>query len=139
MRSAMPSTHPFRADLLDVPIADRILYNPDENMLFINFEGLTVDSPEKIEKIKARVETLCREAGKRVVTVVNYDNFNIRPELIDEYTQMVKYVVETFYEQVHRYTTSAFLRMKLGDELKKRHLAPHMYETAQEARSAIKK
>lgn len=139
MRSAMPSTHPFRADLLDVPIADRILYNPDENMLFINFEGLTVDSPEKIEKIKARVETLCREADKRVVTVVNYDNFNIRPELIDEYTQMVKYVVETFYEQVHRYTTSAFLRMKLGDELKKRHLAPHMYETAQEARSAIKK
>jgi hypothetical protein len=29
--------------------------------------------------------------------------------------------------------------MKLGDELKKRHLAPHVYETAKEARAAIKK
>ncbi|MCU0558359.1 MAG: acyl CoA:acetate/3-ketoacid CoA transferase [Desulfobacterales bacterium] len=138
-RIFMPDRMGIKADMLDVPIADRILYNPDENMLFINFEGLTVDSPQKIETIKARVETLCREAGKRVITVVNYDNFNIRPELIDHYTQMVKYVVETFYDQVHRYTTSAFLRMKLGDELKKRHLAPHMYETAKEARAAIKK
>ncbi len=138
-RIFMPDRMGIKADMLDVPIADRILYNPDENMLFINFEGLTVDSPQKIEMIKARVETLCREAGKRVITVVNYDNFNIRPELIDHYTQMVKYVVETFYDQVHRYTTSAFLRMKLGDELKKRHLAPHMYETAKEARAAIKK
>ncbi|MDZ7599197.1 MAG: CoA-transferase [Desulfobacterales bacterium] len=138
-RIFMPDKMDIKADLLDVPIADRILYNPDENMLFINFEGLTVDSPQKIEMIKARVETLCREAGRRVITVVNYDNFNIRPELIDHYTQMVKYVVETFYDQVHRYTTSAFLRMKLGDELKKRHLAPHMYETAKEARAAIKK
>jgi propionate CoA-transferase len=138
-RIFMPDKMGIQTDLLDVPIADRILYNSDENMLFINFEGLTVDSTEKIEMIKARVEALCREAGKRVVTVVNYDNFNIRPELIDEYTQMVKYVVEAFYEQVHRYTTSAFLRMKLGEELKKRHLAPHMYETAKEARAAIKK
>jgi propionate CoA-transferase len=138
-RIFLPERMGIKADLLDVPIADRILYNSDENMLFINFEGLTVDSTEKIEMIKARVEALCREAGKRVVTVVNYDNFNIRPELIDEYTQMVKYVVEAFYEQVHRYTTSAFLRMKLGEELKKRHLAPHMYETAKEARAAIKK
>jgi propionate CoA-transferase len=47
---------------------------------------------------------------------------------------MVKEVVEAFYENVTRYTTSAFLRMKLGDALASRQVSPHMYETAEEAR-----
>ena len=70
--------------------------------------------------------------GKKVYTIVNYDNFNILPELMTEYTDMVKYVMR-FYESTTRYTTSAFLRMKLGDELQKRDLAPHIYETKEEA------
>ena len=36
-----------------------------------------------------------------------------------------------------RYTTSGFLRVKLGDALDKRNLAPHIYETAAEARSHL--
>ncbi|HET6461574.1 MAG TPA: hypothetical protein VFG29_12415 [Syntrophales bacterium] len=32
-----------------------------------------------------------------------------------------------------RYTTSTFLRMKLGDELAKREVAPHLYESKDEA------
>ena len=35
---------------------------------------------------------------------------------------------------VTRYTTSAFLRMKLGDALLKRRVAPHIYESREEAR-----
>ena len=49
-----------------------------------------------------------------------------------KYTDMVKYVMR-FYKSTTRYTTSAFLRMKLGDELQKRDLAPHIYETKEEA------
>ena len=44
-----------------------------------------------------------------------------------------------YYEGVTRYTTSAFLRMKMGDELEKRNLAPYIYESPEEARSALKK
>lgn len=136
-RIFLPEKMGIKEQMLDIPIADRIVYSPDENMLFINFEGLNVDSSQKIDAIRQRVETVCKAAGKRVFTVVNYDNFNIRPELIDEYTEMVKYVVESYYERVNRYTTSVFLRMKLGDELKKRDLAPHLYETVHEAKAAI--
>jgi propionate CoA-transferase len=49
---------------------------------------------------------------------------------------MVKYVMQ-YYESVTRYTTSTFLRMKLGDELQKRDLAPHIYESREEARAAL--
>jgi hypothetical protein len=36
-------------------------------------------------------------------------------------------------ESCHRYTTSAFLRLKLGKELGKRQLSPRVYETVSEA------
>ncbi len=70
------------------------------------------------------------------VDVVHYDNFNILPELVDEYSDMVKYVMQ-FYEKVTRYTTSTFLRMKLGDELQKRDVSPYIFETRDEARKAL--
>jgi len=56
--------------------------------------------------------------------------------LVDEYTDMVKYVMQ-FYETTTRYTTSTFLRMKLGDELAKRAVAPHIYETRESAMRAL--
>jgi hypothetical protein len=58
--------------------------------------------------------------GHRVYAVVNYDNFSILPELVGPYTDMVKAVVDRYYTGVTRYTTSAFLRMKIGDALKER-------------------
>jgi len=71
-----------------------------------------------------------------VYTIANYDNFNVSPHLVDEYVEMVKYAAK-FYESVTRYTTSTFLRMKLGDELQKRGVAPHIYESKEEARKVM--
>ena len=70
--------------------------------------------------------------------IVNYDNFTILPDIVDEYTDMVKYLVDHFYSGVTRYTTSTFLRMKLGGALQKRDVAPHIYESSDEARQALK-
>ena len=64
---------------------------------------------------------------------------NNEPDIVDEYTDMVKFLVDHYYSGVTRYTTSAFLRMKLGDALKKRDVAPHIYENSDEARKALKK
>jgi propionate CoA-transferase len=59
------------------------------------------------------------------------------PELVEEYSAMVRRLVKKFYTGVTRYTTNTFLRMKLGEALKKRKLAPHIYETREEAREAL--
>ena len=55
------------------------------------------------------------------------------PELLDEYSEMVRDVRDRFYCGITRYTTSGFLRMKLGEALEKRAVAPHIYEAAEEA------
>jgi propionate CoA-transferase len=47
---------------------------------------------------------------------------------------MVHDLVERFNSGVRRYTTSGFLRTKLGGALKHREVAPHICESADEAR-----
>ena len=81
----------------------------------------------------ARSSATSSHSPRRVYGIVNYDNFVIAPDLIDAGTEMVKCVVERYYWGVTRYTTSNFLRLKLGNALSERGLAPHIYESAEEA------
>jgi propionate CoA-transferase len=131
-----PEPMGLKNDLLSLLIEERLTYHPEENLFFVNFENLYVKSSEEIWKIKAVVENILAPLGKKVDTIVNYDNFNIAPDLVDEYSDMVKYVMR-FYKSTTRYTTSTFLRMKLGDELAKRDVAPHIYETKERALRAL--
>jgi propionate CoA-transferase len=128
----------LKDDLLTLRLEDRLTYDPRENLFFVNFEGFAVTSRELVETIRAAVENILKPVGRKVFTIVNYDNFTIQPELVDEYTDMVKYLVDHYYTGVTRYTTSTFLRMKLGDALQKRDVAPHIYESGAEARRALK-
>ena len=73
-------------------------------------------------------------AARSVYAIVNYDGFSILPELLDAYSAMVQELTDRFYSGVTRYTTSGFLRVKLGDALKKRGVAPHIFESAAQAR-----
>ena len=59
----------------------------------------------------------------------------IVPELLDEYSAMVRSLTDRFYSGVSRYTTSGFLRIKLGEALEKRGVAAHIFESADEAQS----
>ena len=127
----------LKRDMLEIPIEDRLIYVPSENTFYVNFENFYVKSSEQIQRIQNHVEKMLKPLGKKVLTIVNYDNFNILPELVEEYAEMVKYVMQ-FYEKVTRYTTSTFLRMKLGDELAKREVAPHLYESKDEAHKHLK-
>ncbi|HYQ60899.1 MAG TPA: acyl CoA:acetate/3-ketoacid CoA transferase [Desulfatiglandales bacterium] len=126
----------LKRDMLEIPMEERLIYVPSENTYYVNFENFYVKSSEQIQRIQKHTEKTLKPLGKKVLTIVNYDNFNILPELVEEYAEMVKYVMQ-FYEKVTRYTTSTFLRMKLGDELQKRDVAPYIYETREEARKAL--
>ena len=84
------------------------------------------------------VEGLLSPLGRKVYVIVNYDHFTINPDVVDEYSAMVGDLVDRFYSGVTRYTTSSFLRAKLGDALKQRSVAPHIYESANEARAYLR-
>jgi propionate CoA-transferase len=127
----------LKKDLLSKPMSERMTYDPTTNIFFVNFEGLHVRSMEDIEEIRSQAEAILVPLGRKVDAIVNYDNFSILPELVDAYADVVKYIVSRFYANVTRYTTSAFLRMKLGDGLKARGLASHVYESREEARKGL--
>jgi propionate CoA-transferase len=129
----------LKDDLLTLTLEERLTYDPVENLFFVNFEGFTVTSSQDVQDVKEAVERIVAPLGKRVYTIVNYDNFTILPDIVDEYTDMVKFLVDSYYSGVTRYTTSAFLSMKLGDALKRRDVAPHIYESGEEARQALTK
>ncbi|HBZ57517.1 MAG TPA: hypothetical protein DEO88_19115 [Syntrophobacteraceae bacterium] len=127
----------LRIDLISKPISERLIYDPADNMFYVNFEGLQVLSMKDIEDIRVQAEAILGPLGRKVNAIVNYDNFFILPDLADAYVDMVKALVSRFYENVTRYTTSAFLRMKIGEGLKVRGVAPYIHESREEARKGL--
>lgn len=122
--------------LLRLDLKDRISYDQVRNILFLNFENIHVRRKEDIEDIKQAVEERCRRINGRVSVIVNYDAFHLDDELTDDYAEMVRYLEENYYKQVSRYTTSAFMRMKLGSVLTRR-VAPHIFESQAEAQAFL--
>jgi propionate CoA-transferase len=127
----------LRNQYLFLSLEERLHYDPEENMFFVNFEGFSVRTREEIEEIRTAVERIVAPLGRKVYAIVNYDNFFIVPDLIDEYTDMVKTVTEKYYRKVTRYSTSAFLRIRLGEALTQRDMPPHIFECREKARQEL--
>jgi propionate CoA-transferase len=121
------------ATLLDLQLADRLSYDAERNTLFANFEGLSIRSPDDIASVRRVFEALCRRIGHKVALVVNYDGFRLDEALSDAYFEMVSELQIRYYSTAVRYTTSAFMRMKLGAELSARRSAAHVFEKRDEA------
>src|SRR5215510_10100706 len=100
----------LRDDLLRIPLERRFTYHPEQNLFFVNFEGHVVRDHKDVERIRHIVETMLSPVNRKVHAIVNYDNFQILPDIVDEYSAMVEDLVDRFYSGATRYTTSAFLR-----------------------------
>lgn len=129
----------IRPEMLDVPLPERLSYDAAQNLFFLDFSGLNVRSADDIRRIEAAVDAALDPVGHKVNAIVNYDRFSILPELVDDYIGMVKGVVERHYHDVTRYTASTFLRMKLGEALAKRQIAPNISGTEAEAKAQLTK
>ena len=123
----------LRGDLLSIPLEQRLNYDAEKNIFFVNFEGLAVRSAAEVEKIRSLVEGIIAPLGKKVPAIVNYDNFSIYPEFMDGYAEMVRYLCEHHYTQVTRYTTSAFVRSQLWKALRDHQTDPAIYSSPEEA------
>ena len=128
----------LRDRMLSLPLEQRLSYDAGQNLFFINFEGLDVRTLDDIERIRLAIESRLAPLKKRVFGIVNYENFTILPELTDDFGETVQRLVDRFYYGVARYTTSSFLRLKLGEALQRRNVSPHIYESAAEARAHLR-
>jgi propionate CoA-transferase len=121
--------------LLGLSLAERIVFDTDRNTLFINYEGFQVRTTDDVELVRREVEGRCKAIGQRIAVVVNYDGFTLDPMVSDAFFSMITYLQQRYYTSASRYTTSAFMRLKLGASLSERALAPHVFETLREAQA----
>ncbi|BBU62701.1 acyl CoA:acetate/3-ketoacid CoA transferase [Methylosinus sp. C49] len=125
------------SDLLNLDLQDRVSYDADRNIQFLNLEGWSARSKRDIDDLRKMLIDACQKIGKRVNQVVNLDNFRISEHLYDYYAEMIQYMLENYYVTTTRYTTSAFLRLKLKEALSKRGIAPHVFERKEDAHSFL--
>jgi propionate CoA-transferase len=98
---------------LELGLPQRISYDAERNILFLNFEGLHVRSSEDVRAIESIVARRCIEIGRAVAVAVNYDAFRVDDHVAVEYGEMVRHVAQTYYKRFTRYTAAAFMRVKL--------------------------
>lgn len=129
----LPPPMGLRDRLLDINIDDRLLYDPTTNTVFMNYSGMRVRREEDIKTIIAAVDRLLGPLGKRVNSIVNYEGFSVDDDAMQAYMDAVKYVEQTYYLKVSRFTNSGYLRLKFAKELERRQLTSRVFETRHEA------
>jgi propionate CoA-transferase len=128
-----PGPMGLREALFSRPVSERIAYDAQREILFINFQGLALKSEADLAEVGNAVERCCGPIGRRVKVIVNYDGFSVPGHLMDSYAELVRELCDRFYTEVTRYTSSAFLRLKLGSTFVTHQVNPHLFETREEA------
>jgi propionate CoA-transferase len=110
-----------------------LTFDEKRNTLFLGLDGYRVHKSADVEAIREGVFAVFARVGHRFSAIINYDSSDIAPDMADEWFSMAADVERTCYNHVSRYTTSAFMRLKLGDALARRNVAPHIFETSADA------
>ncbi len=124
-------------ELLNLSLPERVIYDPERNILFLNFEGMHVRVVEDVKAIWDICEQRCLAAGKRVGVIINYDRFRINEDMYDAYAEMDRHFLANYFSHITRYATNAFMRAKLGETLSARGIAPHVFERREEAQAFL--
>jgi propionate CoA-transferase len=80
--------------LLSIPIDQRFTYDEQQDLFFVNLEHFALRGHADIAAIARAVEAKLGGLGHRVYAIVNYDNFSILPELLDDYSAMVRQLAD---------------------------------------------
>ncbi|MBL8471764.1 MAG: malonate decarboxylase subunit alpha [Rhodocyclaceae bacterium] len=128
----------LREDMLRLPFDARFKYDEEHNTLFINLSDLHINTPDFLLRMVEKVKSLVQPLGHKVYCVANYDGFELDRAVEDAYLDTVKEMTGNYLLGVTRFTTSAFMRAKLGETLAKRGVAAHIFESEEEATGAVR-
>ena len=103
--------------LLGLGMAQRISYDAERNTLFVNFEGLHVRTRDDVDRVRRDDRRPCagdRPQGRadRQLRRLPARSGGLTPTFAT-----IRYMEKHYYTTASRYTTSAFLRLKLGEAL----------------------
>ena len=121
--------------LLLMDFAERLSYDAERRIVFLNLEGHSIRTRDDVDRMHHVLDVYYRPLSAGFSVVVNYDNFRLDDRLAERYFGMIRGLSERYGYTVTRYTTSAFLRTKLGDGLSRRGMKAHVFETRAEAQA----
>ncbi|MFO0124451.1 MAG: acyl CoA:acetate/3-ketoacid CoA transferase [Inhella sp.] len=133
-----PEPMGLRERLLHRPLAQRIVFDAQHGVLFLDFSHLRLNTPTDLATLQAAVEDKLAGLGQPVDGIVNYEQFDLAPELADAYTAWVARVTARHYRRITRYGQSAFLRAQLVPRLALQGLAGTLANDAAAAVQSLK-
>jgi PAS domain S-box-containing protein len=116
---------------------DRFVLDQKENILFINFAGLKIESREQIDEMTCLVREAYKKQGKRIYAVVNYEGTEIAPEIMNYYGERIKELHDRYAISTVRYSSSGFTRSMLRYLGAAKDLESNTFATCEEAIRAI--
>ncbi|GBU19044.1 MULTISPECIES: malonate decarboxylase subunit alpha [Methylobacterium] len=125
------------SDLLNLNLCERVSYDEGRNILFLNLEGWHARTKGDIADLRKVLVEACEATGRRVNSIVNHDGFRMSDSLYDDYAEMIEHLCAHHYLTTTRYTTNAFLRVKMQEALSRRGIAPHVFERRDEAHAFL--
>jgi propionate CoA-transferase len=113
---------------------ERVEYRADADLVFINFEGLNLDTFKEAEELASFLGRRLHDLGRRVNLIVNYDNFELGRGAAPRFFEMVREHERRYFSSSTRYSTDAFLRRKLGRAFADARLLQTIYRSFEESR-----
>lgn len=129
---------PIQGKDSSMKLEERFRYDSAQNLFYVNFKDFTVNTKADVGKIEFMVASELSGLGKKVHALVNYENFYINSEIVEDYTSMVNRLMEHFYQDVTRYTTSQSLHTQLESALKKANVVPNIFDSSEEAEKVLR-
>ena len=125
-------------DRSPLTLDERIDYRPDDNVVLINFEGLTMETSDEAETLASFLNSRLHELGRGVNLIVNYDNFELGHSAAPRFLAMVREHQRRCSLSFSGYCTDAFARRKLLRAFSDARLSEEIYRSFEDALNAIR-
>ncbi len=116
---------------------ERFEYRAADNVVFINFEGLKLQTVAQVEMLAAFLDRRLHDLGRRVNLIVNYDNFDLGSAATEPFFAMAREMERRHFLSSTRYSTHAFYRLKLGQAFARAKFSQMIYRNFEEATQAL--
>ena len=124
-----------RRSLMDLD--ERVVYHAEDNVLYVNFEGLHLDTAEEAQELTTFLDRRLAAVGQRVHVIVNYDNVEVGPAAEETFFTMIRHSTEKYFLSATHYSTNAFFRHQLGRRFTQAQLGQLIYPSFAAARKGI--
>ena len=120
-----------------LPLADRLVHHPEDNVVFVNFEGLRLLTPQDVRVLADFLDQRLAELGGRVNGVVNYDNFEVSDDAAAAFFEMIRHNSERYFLSLTRYSTNAFFRRQLRERFTRASVTQQIYPSFADAKAQL--